>query len=150
MSREKLRMRVEKGCLVPADDYTAERLRERGYKIGDEVAVTISKSRTAWFNRQAHKLGQLCVTNIEELSGYEAHGALKRLQIESGVACEETAIKAPGFGMLMHRVPRSLSFDEMDEGEFRQAILGLCRYIAKTYWPSMTEDQIYQMAEVMP
>lgn len=44
-------------------------------------------------------------------------------------------------------VPRSLSYDNMDEVEFKQVIRSICRYMAKTYWPTMSAEQIEEMAE---
>jgi len=144
---EKLMMIVDKGCFRPSDRYTSDRLRSRGYKTGDVVSAAITKPRNPRFNRLVHRIGQLCAANIEEFSGMDAHQAIKRLQLESGVACEEIAIKVPGLGMLMHRTPRSLSFESMDEGEYREAARGICRWIAQQYWPSMTAEQVEEMAD---
>lgn len=144
---EKLMLRIEKGALVPADGYTASRLRERGYHIGDMVGATISKLRNQKFNRLVHRIGQLCAANLDAFSGMEAHAVIKRLQLESGVACDETAIKVPGLGMVMHRTPKSLSFENLDEGEFHDAARGLCRWIATEYWSTLTPEQVEQMAE---
>jgi hypothetical protein len=36
------------------------------------------------------------------------------------------------------RLPKSLAFHKMDEGEFHQVAQAMCRYIAETYWPTMT------------
>ncbi len=150
MSREKLHFRISKGALTPADAYTLGRLRERGYKIGDVVSVTVSKLRSNGFNRLAHRLGKLCSLNLEGFEELDGHRALKRLQLESGIACDETAIKVPGLGMVLHRVPLSLSFDAMDEDQFREVIKGLCRYISKTYWPTLSAEQIEELASAMP
>ena len=48
------------------------------------------------------------------------------------------------------RQARSLSFESMDEGEFKETIRAMSEYIARTYWPSLTPQQIEQMAEAMP
>lgn len=149
-AKEKLTMRVIKGAIVPADDYTTQRLRDKGYKTGDLLTVTLSKQRSPGYNRLAHQLGILITENIDEFSGMDCHKALKRLQLESGVACELTAIKVPGIGMVEHRTAQSLSFDNMDEGDFKDCISGLCRHITKTYWPNMEPDQIESMLELMP
>ena len=149
-TKERLSFTVGKGVLYPSDDYTTERLRAKGYHVGDVLSATLTKQRSPGFNRLAHQLGALVGQNIEEFGGLDAHKVLKRLQIESGVACEETAIKIPGYGMMMHRTPQSLAFDAMDEGEFRECMTGLSRWISTQYWPQMDEDQILNMASLMP
>lgn len=45
------------------------------------------------------------------------------------------------------RVPRSISYDAMDQIEFKEVIKTLCRYMALHYWPTMTPEQIEEMAE---
>lgn len=149
-SPERISLIVKKGCLAPADGYAEERLRERGYAIGDALSAELRKERSPGYNRLAHQLGALLSQNVDEFTGMDAHKTLKRLQIESGVACEETAIKIPGFGMMIHRTPLSLSFDNMDEGEFRECMKGLSRHIAETYWKSMSPDEILTMSALMP
>ena len=148
--RERLMLRVTKGALEPADNFTRQRMREKGYHVGDLVAAELFKIRNPGFHRLGHQIGTLCIRNIEDFSTYtSAHAVLKRLQLESGVACDETAIRAPGLGMVLHRTARSLSFIDMDEGEFHETVRGLCRHIAATYWPSLTPAQIEDMASAM-
>lgn len=147
---ERIALIVGKGHLAPADGYAEERLRERKYAIGDILSAELRKSRSPGYNRLAHQLGALVAENVEEFTGLNAHQVLKRLQLESGVACEEIAIKVEGYGMMMHRTPLSLSFDSMDEGEFREAINGLSRWISDNYWKGLDEVQVLDMAALMP
>ena len=145
--REKIYFRVEKGMLVPADNYAASKLRERGYRMGDLLSAELTKPRNPKFNRLVHRIGQLVTANIDAFSGLDAHKAIKRLQIEGKVACDEIGISIAGYGMMMQLIPRSLSNESMDEGEYQQAARGICRTIAERYWPSLTEDAIAEMAE---
>jgi len=145
--RERVFLRVIKGGLVPADEYAASRLREKSYHVGDVVAVQISKLRNPKFNRLVHRIGQLVVANIEAFAGLDAHAAVKRLQIEGHVACDEIGVMVQNCGMVIQFIPRSLSFDTMDEGEFHEAARGICRTIVERYWPTLTAEQIEQMAE---
>lgn len=149
MKREKIYLRVVKGALVPADKYAASKMRERGYKVNDLVAADIVKPRNPRFNRLVHQMGQLVVANIEAFSGLDAHAAIKRLQIEGRVACDEIGVMVAGYGMVIQFIPRSLSFESMDEGEFKQAARGISRTIAERYWPSCTPEQIEDMAMLM-
>lgn len=147
MKRERIYLRVVKGALVPADNYAASKLRERGYNMGDLLAAELKKPRNPKFNRLVHRIGQLVVANIEVFQNLDAHTAIKRLQIEGRVACEEIGVMVANYGMVIQLIPRSLSFESMDEGEYQQAARGICRTIAERYWPNMTEDQISEMAE---
>lgn len=147
--REKIYLRVAKGALVPADQYAASVLRERGYAMNDLLSAEITKPRNPRFNRLVHQLGQLVVANIDAFAGLDAHKAIKRLQIEGKVACDEIGILAPGYGMLVQFIPRSLSFESMDEGEYNQAARGISRTIAERYWPDATPEAIEQMAMCM-
>ena len=44
-------------------------------------------------------------------------------------------------------IPKSISYDSMDEEEFRMVLKGLCKYMSKRYWPSMSPDELEQMVE---
>jgi hypothetical protein len=145
--RERIYFRVKKGSLVPADSYAASKLRERGYAENDLLAAELVKPRNPKFNRLVHRIGQLVVASIESFSGLDAHKAVKRLQIEGKVACDEIGINVPGYGMLIQFIPRSLSNESMDEGEYHQAARGICRTIAERYWTDLDEDAIAEMAE---
>ena len=145
--RERIYFRVQKGALVPADSYAASKLRERGYAINDLLAAEIVKPRNPKFNRLVHRIGQLVVANIEAFAGMDAHKAIKRLQIEGKVACDEIGIHVPNYGTVIQLIPRSLSNESIDEGEYHQAARGICRTIAERYWSDLNEDQIAEMAE---
>lgn len=175
-NKEKLMFRVARGALIPADNYTISRLRAKNYHIHDLVSVTISKCRNPAFNRLAHHIGQLVVANIDDFHGMDAHKALKRLQLESNAACDEIAlnIKSEAWtairpilpavkmligillkmiglditddGLVIVRIPRSLSFESLDEGEFNEAIKKICCHLTEKYWPQCTPEEIEQMA----
>jgi hypothetical protein len=87
--------------------------------------------------------------NIDEFTGLEPHSILKRIQYEANIGCDEIGAKVPGVGFVMIRMPKSLSFESMDQAEFEEVYRGMCRYIAENYWHGMTEEQIAEMAEVM-
>jgi hypothetical protein len=149
IKRERVYLRVIKGGLVPADNYAESQLRIKKLKIGDVIGAQITKLRNPKFNRLVHKLGILVTQNIEAFSGLDAHKAIKRLQIEGRIACDEIGVMVPGFGMVIQFIPRSLSFDSMDEAEFNDAAKQICRLIADRYWPSLDPEQIEQMAGCM-
>jgi hypothetical protein len=144
---ERIALRVVKGGFQPADDLSASRLRLKGYAVNDLVFAEIKKPRSPGFHRLAHRLGSLIAENVEAFSGMDAHSVLKRLQWEAGIGCEEIGVNVPGVGMAMMRWPLSLSFESMEEGEFREVISGLCRHVSEKYWPSVSPEQVERMAE---
>jgi hypothetical protein len=74
------------------------------------------------------------------------HAVLKRLQIEGDIGCDHIALIFPGVGPVEYRQARSLSYESMDDAEFRAVIAAMCRHVAKTYWPTCTPEKIEQMA----
>ena len=145
----KLALRVTESGFIPADRHSAEQIRSRGYTVGDVVFAEIRKPRSPGFHRLAHAFGQLLVDNLQDFAEMDSHKALKRLQLESGIGCDEVAYRIPGYGMAIQRLPKSLAFESLDEGAFREIFRGLCRHVAAEYWPSCTPEQIEHMAQCM-
>lgn len=137
------------GTLAPDDDISRQTLRKRGFKVGDVLAADPKKPRSLHNWRRAHKLGQLLVENIEDFENMEAHGALKRLQVEGDIGCERMAIKLPGFGVAFQNIPLSLNFSDMDDGEFQVIYGQFCQHVIDNYWRGMTQGQIEQMANLV-
>lgn len=147
---EKIYLRVVGGKLQPADAYAEIRMKDLGYKDGDVVKAQLSKLRKIGTNKNAHKIALLLMENSDEFSRYsDPHAVLKRIQIESGAACEEIMIKQSGMSII-YRYPLSFSFDSLGEEYFIQAIKTMCAHIAENYWNGMTGDQINEMSERMP
>ena len=164
------------GNLVPADPYAKSALDEKKFKEGDVLKAQVSKLRTIGFNKFSHRLGVLITQNIEDFRLMTAHAAIKRLQYEGNIYCEELPIKIIGFdlkiweyvrsivqpilskigfriqddGYIVARIPRSFSFDSMGEEEYRDAVSKICVYLAENYWQTCTPEQIEAMADGMP
>lgn len=145
-ARNRIALRVQKGALVPADAWAESALRVRHYRVGDVVFAEITKPRNPKFHRLAHQLGALIAESVEAFAGLDAHDVLKRLQIEANVGCDEVALNFPGIGPCTYRVPQSLSFESMGEDRFHDVIAGLCAHVSRAYWPTLTAEQIEQMA----
>lgn len=69
-----------------------------------------------------------------------------------GMAVIEPALKVVGSMLPQHtlmtmRVPQSLSFSSMDDGERHEVAIAMCAHISKFYWPDLSEAQIEEMAE---
>lgn len=148
-SKPRTLWRVSKGSLIPYDTNTSAYLRNKGYAIGDVLSAELRKPRNPGFHRLAHALGALLAENLDAFEGVESHQVLKRLQIEANVGCDEVALNFPGVGPCTYRVPRSLSFESMDDGQFKSVIADMCKHVSKTYWPSLSAEQIESMAELM-
>lgn len=146
---EPVYLRVIQGGLVPADRYAEAQLRNKKFKIGDVVRCDVRKLRNQKFNRLVHRIGQLVAENIEAFSGLDAHTCIKRLQIEGRIACDEIGIMVQGYGMVIQFIPRSMSFDSMDQAEYHDCAKRICRLIAERYWPNLEPLQIEEMAGAM-
>lgn len=144
--RQTIMFKVAKGCLQPADSAAAAKLRERRYSVGDILSCELRKPRNPAFNRKAHALATLLIQNTDEFSHYtDEHAVLKRLQLEGDIACDYIAIRTE-MGMLEHRTPQSLSFENMSEEAFGRVYASLCRYIGKRYMDGADEHTIEEMA----
>lgn len=148
--RELFLLEVAKGALTPVDGFTAERLRAKGYHIGDILSATLVKSRNPGFHRLAHAFGKLCADNIEAFANLPAHTVLKRIQFEADIACERMQMLIKPLGLVEVKLPKSLGFASMDDGEFKEVFRAMCNHVAETYWQGCTAEQIEQMASAMP
>ena len=149
MSKERLLLRVSKGCLTPADEHTQAVMRERGYHIGDVLSAELRKPRNPEFHRLAHVFGQMLADNLDDFNGLSAHTVLKRIQLEAGIACDELWLNMPSIGPVAYRIPKSISFAQMDEAEFLETYRQMCEYISRRYWKDLDAQQIQDMAQVM-
>lgn len=137
------------GALVPSHPIDQRLLRERKYHVGTELRAELKRPRNPRFNRLVHALGALASDQIDAFSGLDAHAAIKRLQRESGLCCEEMELDLGPLGKLAVKVPQSIAFDEMDETQFHELFRGISRHLAMTYWPGLSEDDVAQQAELM-
>lgn len=177
--RKGIPMRLLKGAMVPADLAAVAQFRRRKILVGDVVLVDIHKLRNPRFHRLVHQLGAMCVEQIDDFRNVDAHGAIKKIQLEADIQCETMMVRADGLwqritewmvaaigeavrpGLVLIggliagreipvRVPQSIAFDEMSEDDFHALYRAMCRHISETYWPDLPEDQIAAMAELMP
>jgi len=137
------------GTLAPDDDFCRQRLRKRQLRVGDVVKADPKKPRNPHHWRRAHKLAQLMIENLDDFANMDPHPVLKRIQWEANIACEEMAVKVPGYGITGVRIPQSLSFSDMDEGEFQETYGQFCQWVIDNYWTGMTQEQIEQMANLV-
>lgn len=135
----------ELGAFVPLHDIDRRLAKERGYRAGREYRLEIKQSRNAAFHRLAHLIGHLLMDNVEAFRDLDPHATLKQVQLELGICCEtvemgatpvvkalldaaETVLGAgarkvlaavrPEIRTILVKVPQSLAFDSMEEGDF--------------------------------
>lgn len=124
---------AEVGALVPANGIDQRLMRERKFGVGKEIRAELKQSRDAWKHRLIHKIGGLMVDNVDGWEHLGSHDAVKRLQRESGVCCEEIEIDTPGMGKLLAKQAESLAFDEMDTERFELLFNGITQHIGDNY-----------------
>src|SRR5690606_8542853 len=100
----------------------------------------LKQPREAWKHRLIHKIGALMVDNVEGWEHLDSHDAVKRLQRESGVCCEELEIDVPGVGRLMVKQAESLAFDEMENDRFETLFNGITKHIGDHYAHVLLDD----------
>lgn len=124
----------KKLALVAATQWDQAALRARGYKAKQLVRATLKRPRNNVFHRLAHALGTIAVENCEGFEEMDAHDALKKLQRESGVCCEEIDFDlGPAFGIVKAKQAMSIAFDEMPEETFQLLVHGICAYLTEKY-----------------
>lgn len=141
---------VEYGAFVPSHPIDQRLAKERGYRVGREYRAEIKQARVAWQHRLIHKIGTLMVDNVEGWEQLKSHDAVKRLQRESGVCCEELEVDIPGVGRLMVKQAESLAFDDMEQDRFEQLFEGIAQHIGEHYAHVMLDEvrgEFWQMVQ---
>lgn len=166
----------ERLALVASHPIDRRICKERKYRAGDEVRMELMQSRNVKFHRLLHAIGGMLVKHVAGFEGLDAHGAIKRVQRESGVCCEEMEMDAspvvsailsaarsllgdgaarmlssvlPEIKTITVKVPESTAFDDMCEERFRELYDGVTTHIVENYWPDMPRDAIEEMALMM-
>jgi hypothetical protein len=174
-----LALRVIKGGFVPANEQTRQALRRARLKEGNLVLANIERPRKPGFYRLAHAFARVCRENIDDFEGLTEHEVLKQLQLDTGLGCRQISVPAAYVwdqaagaiadaigdeametlnqveGLLRGRMvsvrsPKSLNFGAMSEDEFRHIFQGFCRHIAFKYWPTLSDQQVAELAHFMP
>lgn len=138
----------EVGALVPRYKCDFQAMRDRKYCVGTELRADLKKPRNALFHRLVHAVGQLLVEQVNGFELLDAHEAFKNLQIETGVSCDVLETDVLGLGVLQIKQPRSIAFDQMEEGEFSELFTAIVRLISQKYLVGMSEESIVQFCEM--
>lgn len=162
-------LREPVGVLAPRDGLQRRYMRQRKYHVGTELKGDLHKARNYQQLKVMHGLGLLCAEQIEGFEQYQndAHGAVKRLQRESGIACEVVQMDAgpvievvlaaaavvltpaaaftlrellPTIETISVTEAQSISYENMDEGAFSELFNGLCNHVLRTYWKELDEE----------
>jgi hypothetical protein len=49
--------------------------------------------------------------------------------------------------MYVSRIPKSLSFESMDEGEFAEVMAGFAHYVCDNYWTDTPPEEVAKMVD---
>lgn len=145
-AKPRVYLRVIEGGLIPVDQYALSQLREKNYRVGDVVSAELKKLNNPELHRRLFRIARLCIANIASFQSMDPHQALKRIQWEADIACEEITVLLPGAGAAKMRFPASLAYDAMDEGLRQQVTRAICRHISQTYWPALAPKEIEHLA----
>lgn len=127
------------GALVPAHPIDQRLLKERRFNVGREIRAELKQSRNPAFHRLVHAVGALLVDHVDGFDTMTSHDAIKRVQREAGVHCDQLEIDLGPAGKALVSQPRSIAFDEMDEGEFSELFRGLTDHIDRHYISGLTD-----------
>jgi len=177
--REVIDVKTGRRCrgMLAMEDVQRHAMRERGFKIGQRVALDVHPEREYSQWKQSHRLGTLLVEHVEGFEGLDAHKAIKKVQLAAGIECDTVHIDArpvvtailraaesvlgvaaakmlaavlPEIATIPVNEPRSLSFDEMGADVYTRVFGALCRYVGETYFPQLDADAINDLIQVMP
>lgn len=139
-------------AFVPAHAMDRDECRRRKYKRGLVLKGELKQRRDPTNWRRMHALAAWVAQNVdgfEELAAAEDwHGVLKRLQAESGVACEPMELDLGALGKHEVKVPCSLAFDELDETECKRVHQGISQHVVRRYFGELdqrAQDEITKM-----
>jgi len=132
--------RKEFGRLVPADDAGEEALRK--WKHGDVLTIEVKKPR----NGNHHKLYWALVSLVyRNQSHYESpqvvHSALKLATGHYDLITSKSGQE--------YKVPKSTSFESMDQTEFSEYYDRVCDVIAQHFLPGVTASELKAEVEQM-
>jgi hypothetical protein len=142
-------------ALVASSETDRKILRARKFRPDGRVRVEIKNPRNAQFHRLVHAFGMMLIEHVDsfERHGQDAHAAVKQVQAESGAECdvEEMTIDLGSLGkhIVKRNIPRSISFDELDEDRFQTAFKIMFDHVAATHWPDLPPDVVCEFEALM-
>lgn len=145
----------ERLALVASHPFDRRQCKERRYRAGDEVRAELKKPRNVKFHRLMHAIGTLLVEHAPGFEHLDAHGAIKRVQREAGVCCEEMTVDMGTLrigdmeiplGERPVKVPESMAFDDMSQERSEELFKGVTDWIAANLWPDMPAHAVEELA----
>lgn len=135
-------------ALVACSNVDRRILGKRKFRPDGRVRCEIKNPRNPLFHRLVHGFGWMLIQHVDgfEKHGDDAHAAVKQIQGESGAECDQETfvidLGSLGRHEVKRNIPRSISFDEMDEDRFQAAFKIMVDYTAAHYWPNLTQQQV--------
>lgn len=134
-------------AIVPYSPLDRRMLNEMKIGKDDVLVMDIFKERNRRFYGLWHKLAEFVAANVEEFNGLRQHDMLKKLQLDARVHCELADFVLEDGTVLRHWVPKSLNFFDTDETQAQEIWHAICGYVAGTYFPDWTREQVEEAAE---
>lgn len=132
----------------------AEAMRERGYKLGDELSAEFRADRNLKNFRQAHALAAFVRDNTDRWNpDADSHAVLKDIQRDADIECDhqtqELDLGAMGKHQIDIRIPRSLAFSTMKQDVWRDVFKRFKDYCIRAYFPGWGKDEIAQFEDIL-
>lgn len=137
------------GTFAPADAASRKLCKDRGMRVGRCYIVYAYEPRDERQWARAHQIGTFLVRNVEAFHGMSSHKALKKVQKDSGIACDTQVLDLGPLGKHEIRTPRTLAFGFMDNTEWTEIWRQMCEYIGRTYLGMIAADVVVDMEKIM-
>lgn len=147
---QSLMLVARNGGWAPADRASERLARDRGLMHdGVEAVAYLYSPRDGKQWRKVHALCTLVGQHVEEFGGMDSHSVLKKLQLDSGIACDSEEIDLGTLGKVTRRIPQSFAFGFMDQSSFEQAYRELSVYVAGKYFGLIGAEAEGEMAKLL-
>lgn len=125
--------KTQYGHLAPADDRAEKALKRM--KVGEPVELEITRKRNNQHHRKFMKLIEIVWENQEYFESKES----LLLSMKVALGYFDTSMD-PKFGPVP--IPRSISFDKMDQGEFEEFYERCLDFIAEKIIPGLGKREL--------
>ena len=133
----KVVLRLDKGILYPATDECADRLN----KLSGHFSVDLKPARSPQFHRYVMAMLRIMLDMVDETVGFEPWR--KMLAVKAGYFTSIGKVSIKG-ETTVAVIPDSLSFENMDEDEFRDTWTNMHQAFSDKYGRSLTDEQLTQ------
>lgn len=139
----------EDGSFVPYDEASRLICRDRKFYSGIKLIAYLYQPHDLEQWHKAHGLGCALVEHVEGFERLNGHTALKKLQEDGNIACENETFDLGSLGKVTRTRARSLAWDEMDGSEFEEVYGRMLDYVRRKYWPALDEAGMQSLQKLL-